>query len=214
MEKTKELEWFLESFTKEGGPRDVNMSSYHPDSTHGLHGLNLEEKIDINPYVEKLLSLKAFEGVKKINIIPLPVYVTEYEDKTDSPIGSDFFGGKTRTISTVTCRYRDDIKFAEEVNIYQILLGQPLFDQKIINETVRKTGVWRMPTSYDEKTLQPINEIRVVWDAEQMKGLQALSDDDKGRIMKSVENLLDSGDSNIPCNRAVLIRCSPNSILK
>ena len=171
-----------------------------------------------------LLSFDEFKNVKKINVLPYPVY--EGDKKTGIPVQLDKtnLGDKTKTkpYQVPTYHYdpeRDrDFELAEEIDVYAITLSGKQYDPLELTGEKLGVGVWVMPTLYHTMTFEPYKEIKVVFSPEKVMSMLMLKNQEeaekemKERILKSVENAINEGlKENVPFKRTILFRMSERS---
>lgn len=173
----------------------------------------------LNPTALKIIEKRLFEcdefkNVVRINFIEAPTYIVDEE--TGEPISSnrEFLGGQTsiKTILNYRLNPGQEIKFGKIVDLYIISSNK----RYILKEEITKPGIWIYPTTYDEKTFQPTNQIRVIWDPEQLQDALRLvgkPETSKQRLMRMFETALDNMESNLPCEHVLTIRCSSRSVL-
>jgi len=174
-----------------------------------------------------LFSLEDFKNVKKINIIKAPMIMVDKDTDMPLNIDPDNLGDTTNSKMYMlpTYNYRPDAKereenkleFAEEMDLYSIDLGVPIYDPKQLSTVSLGPGVWKMPTVYHPEQFVPLNEIKVIYSAE---GLQDILFDKtkeevdqilEERILKQVRETLKNGKINVPEIRGILIRCTKRS---
>lgn len=186
---------------------------------------NSEEKITSgNALMLSGLSLKAFEkslfecdefkGVLRISYLEMPTYLIDQESGEPISASREFLGGelKSQEVQSYQVLPGQEIKFGKYVDLYSITL----IKRYNANEDIKKPGVWIYPTTFDEITFAPTNQIRVIWDPEQLKDALAIMgrpETPKERIMRMFETALDNMEPNISCEYIMNIRCSSRSII-
>lgn len=164
-------------------------------------------------FESKLFECEEFKNVARINFIETPNYLVDEE--TGEPIATnrEFLGGKTKMQSLSLFRVNpgEDLKFNKIVDLYTIRLNKR-FNPK---EDISKPGIWIFPTSYNKETFDAINQVRIIWEPEQLRqALQMVdkSETPKDRLMRMFESALDNLEANIPCEYFLTLRCSIRSI--
>lgn len=175
------------------------------------------ERLVTETIVKNFKNFDDFKNVKKINILSLPIYRadTKTGDPFESLADSDFLGGTWRPVQTQTYLYdpkNDKIEFNEIVDIYIISLTPKMYSCDKLGY-----GVWYYPTTYYPNDFSSLNKIEINFSIEEIKELKNMNDEEakteaKRVILKQVSELIDSGQSNLPCEQKILIRCSPRSI--
>src|ERR1039458_9770216 len=97
MELQNLIEGFLNRHSEE-----IKKGTAHPDGVYGE---------SLNSFKEYLLTLPEFKGVKKINIITMPVYLALAEN--DAPVSSMekfdlYLGQKTKPLQIVSIKYSEE----------------------------------------------------------------------------------------------------------
>ncbi len=173
-----------------------------------------------------LLDSDEFKNVKKINILPIPMFLVNPITKEPIWLDENYLGGKTERIEVINIKYNDNIVFNDEIDLFSIKLSLPIYDD-ISN---LDCGVWQTPLCYNPNDFTPYNIIKIKYSIEGIKDAKAWTISDfkdigkfttedarakiKKTILKQVEDLIDSGNINIPAKRDLIIRCSPRSIKK
>lgn len=173
---------------------------------------------------KKLLSLEEFKNVKKINVLPYPVY--EGNKETGEPIELDKtnLGDKSKTTKYQVPTYHYDpgkdsgFELAEEIDVYSITLSPKQYDPKETSAENLGVGVWVMPTLYHPATFEPYKEIKIVFSPEKVMSMLMLKSQEeadkevKERILKSLEKAIDEGlKENVPFKRTIFFRMSERS---
>lgn len=177
------------------------------------NGLTLDSKV-LSMFEKSLFECDEFKNVIRINYLELPNYLIDKESGEPISGNREFLGGDVTVNQTLSFKALpgQEIKFGKYVDIYTISLHKRFN----MSEDVKKPGIWIYPTSFEEQTLAPTNQIRVIWDPEQLKDALALmgsQETPKDRIMRMFESALDSMEPNISCEYIVEIRCSARSIV-
>lgn len=189
-----------------------------------LNKFNIDyNQLDVAPYryafreqiFPELLETEEFEGVKKAKVIEYPVY----QELTDDLVNKGYSieeimrGENYKVYTTEDHNYNpaeDIIEFNDYIQIYDIrIAGKKYKTDNLPN------GIWLYPDSYDELTFAPIKRIEIKYNTCILQDLYAI---DKERfqagIMEMVFSLIESGESNIPYEQIITIRCLPGSIKK
>ena len=203
MEITK-LQKFLENCL--GGY--TQSSSFSDDLTMPISGEVLTLMKD------KLLTFDEFKGVKKINILPLPIYLVKKGTHTPLTEDKNYLGEDTDTVTTETYKLGDgESNFGEEIDLLSICLSPKMYDPKDLNNN--EIGVRRIPLLYDKESFTPKEKIEIVWSKEAAQDSNAfgtLKDEGfKERLMRLFEEALD-GKHDIPAKRGIMVRISPRSL--
>ncbi len=169
---------------------------------------------DLKIIEKELFQCDEFKNVVRINYIDLPSYLVDEE--TGEPISTnrEFLGGKTKAhqVSTFNIFPIQELKFNKIVDLYSIRLNK----RYLKNQDVSKPGIWIYPTAYDQTTFVPINQIRVIWDPNQLNEVLTMvgnSETPKARLLRMFESALDNMEPNVPCEYVLSIRCSNRSIV-
>jgi|ERR1044072_7087325 hypothetical protein len=189
-----------------------------------LNQFNVDYNLyDVAPYryafkeliFPELLRTKEFEAVKKAKLIEYPVHQDGIDDLVNKGVSfEEIMRGDTyKVYTTENYRYNpaeEVIEFNDYVQIYDIrIVGK---EYKTFN---LPSGIWMYPDSYDEFTFAPKKRIEIKYDTCVLEDLFAI---DKQRfqneIMEKVFSLIEGGQSNIPYDPIIEIRCLPNSIKK
>lgn len=164
---------------------------------------------------KKLFECDEFKRVVRINYIETPNYLIDKE--TEEPLGysRDFLGGETstKTVQSFRVNQNQDLILNKIVDIYSIQLVKT-FSTSAAN--IDTPGVWIFPTIYNNETFVPKQEIRVIWNPEQLQNALAMmgnSESVKDRLKRMFEDALDNMEPNIPCDYSLLIRGSERSIV-
>lgn len=176
-------------------------------------GLILNSKT-LSTFENSLFECDEFKNVIRINYLEYPTYLVDKESGEPISGNREFLGGEVKSHETLTFRALpgQEFKFAKYVDIYTIALHK----RYNTAEDVKKPGIWVYPTTFDEKTLTPTNQIRVIWDPEQLNDallLMGNRETPKERIMRMFESALDNMEPNISCEYVVEIKCSERSII-
>lgn len=164
--------------------------------------------------IEKyLFDCDEFKNVIRVNYLPLPNY--HVDEETNEPIiyNTEFLGGKLMVGKSESFMVNpgQEIKFNKVIDIYSIMLNKRF----LTNENLDKSGIWIYPTKVDTNTFDYTNQIKVIWDPNQLKEVLALvgtSETPKQRLMRMFESALNDMTPNIPCEYVLTIRCSERSI--
>jgi len=161
---------------------------------------------------KQLFECEEFKNVARINFLDLPNYLVDNE--TGEPISAsrEFLGGDTvvKQVQSYKIYPNQEWKFNKIVDLYSIAIA------KIYTKTedINKPGVWVYPTTYNPETFTQKHQIRVIWDQQQLEQtLTAIGSDEtpKERLLRMFKNALESMEPNLPCEYALLIRCSERS---
>ena len=168
---------------------------------------------NLRMFEKKLFECDEFKNVVRINYLDLPSYAVDEE--TGEPIGAnrDFLGGKTITHQVSSFRVNPDqeIKFNKIVDLYTITLNKRFLSK----EDVSKPGIWVYPTMYDQETFITKNQIRIIWEPQQLEEALKMvgkTETPKQRLMRMFEAALDNMEPNLPCEYVLTLRCSSRSI--
>lgn len=163
-------------------------------------------------FEKQLFECDEFKNVVRINYIDLPSYLVDEESGEPISNNREFLGGKTAYKKVITYKIQpgEKIVFNKVVDLYSLQVFK-IFNT---NEDVNKPGVWVYPTNYDTTTFAATNQIKVIWDPNQLQ--EALSlignpETDKDRLKRMFNQALDSMEPNIPCSYALIVRCSERS---
>lgn len=168
---------------------------------------------NLRTYEKKLFECDEFKNVVRLNFLDLPTYLVDNE--TGEPISTnrEFLGGDTsvKNVATYKIFPGQELKFNKIVDLYSISIS------KIYTKTddITKPGVWVYPTVYNPETFTPKNQIRVIWDKDQLEQtLTAIgsSETPKERILRMFKEALESMEPNLPCEYAIHLRCSERSL--
>lgn len=169
---------------------------------------------NLRTFEKQLFECDEFKNVVRINFIDLPSYLVDNE--TGEPISTNrhFLGGDTSVKSVVSYKIfpNQELKFNKIIDLYSISIS------KIYTKTedINKPGVWVYPTTYNPETFTPKNQIRVIWDQQQLEQtLSAIGSDEtpKERILRMFKDALETMEPNLPCEYAIHLRCSERSVL-
>lgn len=169
---------------------------------------------DLRNFERQLFECEEFKNVARINYIELPTYYVDEE--TGEPISSnrEFLGGKmgTKQVLSFTVNPNQEIKFNKIIDIYSVTVNKKF----LTKEEVSKPGIWIYPTNYDSIDFEPTNQIRVIWDPNQLEDaliIMGNKETPKKRLMRMFESALDSMEPNVPCEYVLTIRCSDRSVV-
>lgn len=184
-----------------------------PNGNSNSQGLIVLGSENLRKFEKQLFECDEFKNVVRLNFIDLPTFLVDNETGEPISMNREFLGGDTsvKSVSSYKIFPHKELKFNKIVDLYSISIA------KIYTKTedVNKPGVWVYPTIYNPETFTPKNQIRVIWDPSQME--QTLNAIDKGetvkeRLLRMFKDALDTMEPNLPCEYAILIRCSERSI--
>jgi len=168
---------------------------------------------NLRMFEKQLFECDEFKNVVRLNFIDLPTYMVDNETGEPISVNRQFLGGDTSIKSVASYKITPDVelKFNKIVDLYSISIA------KIYTKTeeVTKPGVWVYPTIYNPETFTPKNQIRVIWDQIQLE--QTLltignGETPKDRILRMFKDALETMEPNLPCEYAILLRCSERSL--
>lgn len=166
---------------------------------------------------DRLLECEEFRGVKKINFLAGPTFIGDASNGDPIEMSEDYLGGPTKFYETGT--YLSDpekpveIELSETVDIYNISTIPQAFELSEIKNL--PVGVYLLPSNmYSTMGLDLF--ARVDFGAMAVAGIEYKDARERAKrvILKKMEELLDSGEPNIPRKYSVKIRMSHRSIKK
>lgn len=172
-------------------------------------------------HTDTLLTFPEFRNVKKINIVDMPIFRTV----NGAPLTekTEYLGGGTGVACVEERKMGDDI-FTEEIDIFDVHLSPVLYNCNGPEINANECGVWASPTLYNPINFSPRKKIEIVYSlADIQENLIELVEmtlqtrEKKAKeiakkiILDKVAHYIDTGETNWPELRSVLIRCSSRS---
>ena len=194
------------------GKLDEFLEKHMSKELGGVYGDNLRGILD------ELLKFKEFENVKKINVLDMPVYKASINTGKPIHLDEDYVGGDTVVNVHSMKMYTDEVNsLNDEIDLFGFELTPMIYNHDDIDKARKTHGVWRIPTLYDPKSFEPMCSIVVNWSPEAIQTTPDKNKEDEAKLKKRLIRLfteaLESGKPNIPTDKAVIIRCSPRSII-
>lgn len=160
-----------------------------------------------------LFQCDEFKNVVRINYIDLPSYLVDEETGEPVSANRNFIGGNTsiKQVESYRAEGEREFKFNKIIDLYSITLNKR-YD---VNADISKPGVWVYPTMFDHETFTPKNQIRVIWEPEQLRDALKLmnsTETAKDRLRRMFEDALENMEPNLPCTYVLTLRCSERSI--
>lgn len=170
---------------------------------------HLHSKV-IEGYKEKFFQCEEFKSVARINYLPTPSFA--YDKETNEPLiyNPNFIGGETLSETTTAVALDDTATFNKVVDIYSFQIHR-VYNKK---QEINKPGVWVFPTDYDETDFTATNEVRVIWNPDQMREVMTMLNSKEtveDRLTRLFAEALKNGP-NIPCDYQVIFRGSARSL--
>lgn len=171
--------------------------------------------------VPELLKLDEFKG-SIIHIIDYPNYLG---DKNGVPITPDqeplVSDNQKIPCQTHLHKFGTQTEFNTIVALYSIGLAPKEYDLTLLD--TQTAGAWILPVNYVGEEFTPVKEIRIKFNPEVPQGFHVgISAQDiakqqeqqvKASILQKVQDLLSlKEESNLTYQRAIIIRCSLNSV--
>ena len=163
----------------------------------------------------ELFECDEFKKVVRLNYLALPSYLVDKESGEPISVNRDFIGGDTdyRNVSSFIVKDDTPIVFGKFVDLYTITACKHFN----VNAEIKKPGIWVFPTEYNLDKGEAIQQVRVIWNQEQIEMALAYTnqkDSVRDRLVRMFETALDNMKPNIECTYSIKIRCSARSILQ
>jgi len=168
----------------------------------------------IEKNITNLLALEEFRFTKKINVIPLPAYLTKVSDETLSPCNEES-KENTKPVTSVTYilnAFSDTHYFPKVVNLYSISASPKIYDTEKVQEILKETNkVHVLPPVLDGISFVPKHQVRFSWNPEEVQDMLATSPKEvyekwKSDILSEVESAIDDYKPNFPYKKNYMIR--------
>jgi hypothetical protein len=163
---------------------------------------------------KRLFECEEFKNVARINFLDVPTYKIDSDTKEPISLEREYDGEvELKTTATFKLKQNDEIKLNRYVDIYSLQLIK-VYNTSAVN--LDKPGVWIFPTTYNLETFIPKNEIRIIWNPEQLQDalmMMGNSETSKSRLMRMFEDALDNMETNIPCEYGLFFRGSERSVV-
>lgn len=164
--------------------------------------------------IPDLLNLEEFKNVTEINIINSPNYMADLSQKPIDPIKEPLMReDEKELIQSVIVRHGTTVTFNSIINLYSIQISQPTYDKEIWDDLGK--GVYMSPPFFSSKDFIPMKELRVRFSLDYPQDPNNVDPDFDNKVRKELLDQVDkalSGNPNMPNKRAIMFRCSSNSI--
>lgn len=208
MSKIEQLKNFLITYEKEGENNSINLMPLFKGS---FPSIDMAKFLDLETLSPALLGMDMFDGVKKINIVPSPVF--ERQEGTDIPMEFvdkvDKNPGGTGSVESINLS--EDVEFNEEIYVYSLMLTQGIEVEESREKFLKEQGegVCLSSTIYDYKTFRPQIRLTITFDNDKVEGF---GEEYVDKMFSEAKEVFKKGESNFPLERKLILRCTKSSI--